>query len=189
MVFWVGDACQVAYERWDTKLPSRTWLIVVYLLVASTLQPRTGWISKCKWVNRLIVRLNLYVVFLLSLLSMNHLWSIYTTEIRATRVIDFHRGLIYRHLKIAIDHWHFQMCVALDEMLISLSCYCKNSNEGALLKGTDKNILWRFLVKCRSLYSIRCYHLYVPILLKGRNMLVTQVYSYSRDWLWCHHCV
>lgn len=25
------------YECWDTKLPSRTWLIVVYLLVASRL--------------------------------------------------------------------------------------------------------------------------------------------------------
>lgn len=113
------------------------WSLYIFLLPPDlyTLQPRFGWISKCKWVNRLIVRPNLYVVFLLSLVSMNHLWSIYTTEIRATRVINFHCGLIYRHLKIAIDHWLFQMCVDLDEMLISLSCYCKNSNEGALLQG------------------------------------------------------
>ena len=38
------------HECWDTKLPSRTRLIVVYLLVASRLvhQPRTGCISKWK---------------------------------------------------------------------------------------------------------------------------------------------
>lgn len=62
-----------------------------------------------------------------------YLWSI--TEIRGTSVINFRCGLICRHLKIAIDDWLFQMCVDLDEMLITLSCYCKNSNEGALVQG------------------------------------------------------